>query len=143
MAGSPKYKVYSADNEYVASVKYLEDAAALCAMRGNGTTVRLGHGPTIWREGSEEIAAGESYDRAAEIMLFHERDEQAKALAKVRMHQTPQHILTWKGWHAVTVLADSREEAIRKALEQKPHHIPAGTELYYGAVGGNPVGVAS
>lgn len=52
------------------------------------------------------------------------------------------HRLTWRGWHAVNVLAGSREEAISKALSEKPAHIPAGTQLYYGSVEGTPVGVS-
>lgn len=88
MASAPKYKIYSGVGEYVASCKYLEDCAAFAAFRGDGTTVRVDHGPVIWTEGKEEIRAGESYDRAAEIMSFHERDEQAKAHAKAYAHRT-------------------------------------------------------
>lgn len=66
MAGSPTWKVYSGDGEYIAAVKYLEDAAALVAMRGDGTTIRYQHGVVIWREGKETQPAGESYDYVAE-----------------------------------------------------------------------------
>jgi hypothetical protein len=86
MSSSPKYKVYTHGQEYVASCKYLEDAACLCALYGNGTTVRVGHSTVIWREGAEEIPAGESYDRAAQIMSFHEADESAKAEARRQFH---------------------------------------------------------
>lgn len=68
-----------------------------------------------------------------------------KRLARnpVDMTKLDVHRLTWKGWHAVSVLASSRDEAISKALKDRPAHIPAGTELYYGPVGGAPVAVAS
>jgi hypothetical protein len=71
MAGSPQYKVYRG-KEYVASVKHLEDAAALCAISPTGTTVRLGHSTVLWTEGAEELLAGESHYRAAEIMRGRE-----------------------------------------------------------------------
>ena len=56
-----------------------------------------------------------------------------------------EHRLTWRGWIPVTVMAATRSEAITKALSEKPHFIPAGTELHYGVVGGSAaaVGVAS
>jgi hypothetical protein len=90
MSGSPKYKIYSASREYVASCKYLEDCAALAALRGDGTKVLLGHSTVLWIEGMEEIPAGESYDRAAEIMAFREQDAYAKAEAKLAIHR-PMH----------------------------------------------------
>jgi len=68
MAGSPIWKVYSAEGEYVASVKYLEDAAALIVAHGDGATIRHGHArrdQALWVEGNEEIPASESYDRVA------------------------------------------------------------------------------
>lgn len=70
-----------------------------------------------------------------------ERKQALKRLARkpVDMTKLDVHRLTWKGWHAVSVLAASREEAIAKAIKDKPAHIPAGTELYYGPVGGTPV----
>jgi hypothetical protein len=70
MAGSPDIKVYTADNEYVASFKHYEDAAAFVAFRGVGTTVRFGHSKsmTLWIEGAEAFPARENYDGAAHIM---------------------------------------------------------------------------
>ena len=69
MAGSPRFKVYSSANEYVASIKYLEDAAAFVAIQGPGATVRNGHAKkaTIWTEGITGNAY-ESYDYAAKVM---------------------------------------------------------------------------
>jgi hypothetical protein len=67
MSGAPKFKVYR-DGEYVAACKFAEDAAMLvadCAF----AEVRYEHKRVIWREGSEPVSAGESYDGAAEIMM--------------------------------------------------------------------------
>lgn len=66
MAQSPPFKVYR-DGEYIGSCKYAEDAAALIAINGIGV-VKFGHRHVVWREGSEEISASESYDSAAKIM---------------------------------------------------------------------------
>ncbi|HET7413417.1 MAG TPA: hypothetical protein VFJ18_12235 [Pararhizobium sp.] len=65
MAATPQWKVYRA-GEYVAACKYAEDAACLVSMSGG--VVKHGHNLIVWREGSEEFSAGESYDRAARIM---------------------------------------------------------------------------
>ncbi len=54
-----------------------------------------------------------------------------------------EHRLTWRMWHPVTVFARSRELAIAQAIKDRPAHIPAGTELHYGPVGGKPVYVAA
>ena len=43
MAGSPKLKIYTAENEYIASCKYAEDAIQLAQLNGNGSTVRYNH----------------------------------------------------------------------------------------------------
>jgi hypothetical protein len=56
MAGTPKYKVYDSEQEYQASCKRAEDAAALVSLYGDGSTIRLGHGIVLWREGAEEGA---------------------------------------------------------------------------------------
>lgn len=64
---TPVWKVYR-DHEYRAAVKYPEDAAALVAALGDGTVLRHGHGRIVWREGSEEFPAGESYDRFADVV---------------------------------------------------------------------------
>jgi hypothetical protein len=60
MGASPKWKVYRG-TEYVASCKYIEDAAAICAMSGDGATIRNGHTVIVWREGIDG-SAGDSYD---------------------------------------------------------------------------------
>ena len=67
MAVSPCYKVY-ARGKYVASCRYLEDAASLVALNGEGSEIRYRHdGPVLWREGREEFLAGESFDRVAQV----------------------------------------------------------------------------
>lgn len=65
MAASPQWKIYR-EGEYVGCCKYAEDAAALVSVSGG--VVKHGHSLIVWREGHEEFSAGESYDRAAEIM---------------------------------------------------------------------------
>lgn len=72
MAASPKWKVYR-NGEYVASCAYAEDAAALVALGWSGGIVKYGHSRVVWTEGKELFPAGESYDRAAQVM--HERVE--------------------------------------------------------------------
>ena len=69
MAASPQWKVYR-DKEYVASCKYVEDAAAIVACSGEGATIRNGHreADIVWREGAEAIVAGESYDVVTETV---------------------------------------------------------------------------
>jgi len=66
MAATPKFKIYR-DGEYIGCTKFAEDAAALVGLYGNGI-VKYEHSFIVWREGQEEIEAGESYDRAAAIM---------------------------------------------------------------------------
>ena len=62
MASTPEWKVYTQSNEYVAACKYVEDAAAIIAAYGNGSTIRAGHREVVWREGEESQPAAESYD---------------------------------------------------------------------------------
>lgn len=74
MAQSPVYKVY-ARGKYIASCKYLEDAATLVASNGGGTKIRYGHnGAILWHEGKEEFEAGESFDRVAEVAGQRQRN---------------------------------------------------------------------
>ncbi len=49
-------------------MKAREDAAAMVAILGHGSTVRYDHRLIVWTEGSEEFSASESYDRAGEVM---------------------------------------------------------------------------
>lgn len=80
MAAAPRLKVYSEDNEYLASCHYPEDAAAIIALRAGGT-IRDGHGKkdVVWEEGTEDQPAGESYDFVASVVneRLHERAREA------------------------------------------------------------------
>lgn len=71
MAGSPRWKVYCPAGEYVACVKYVEDAAAIVALHGDGATIRDGHrvAAVRWREGCEKQPASESYDFVVDTVL--------------------------------------------------------------------------
>lgn len=65
MAATPRYKIFTPENEYIASCKYPEDAAVLIANLGNGSQIRDGHTKVVWNEGAEEQSAAESYDFVA------------------------------------------------------------------------------
>lgn len=69
MAGSPQFKVYDANGEYIGCVKYAEDAAVLVGIcgRGDGAKVKWQHTKTVWTQGEDGDAA-ESYDAAAETI---------------------------------------------------------------------------
>jgi len=67
MAGAPRYKVYTADGEYVATCKFAEDAAAVVASYEGGT-IRDGHRKVVWHEGDESDTAGNSYDAVAQTI---------------------------------------------------------------------------
>lgn len=66
MAATPYYKVHTFRG-YVASFKYIEDAAAFTACIGEGTTIRSRWGRILWQEGKESQPAIESYDHVAEV----------------------------------------------------------------------------
>jgi len=75
MAGSPKWKVYDAAGQYVASCKEPEAGAVLVSFYGNGSTIRSGHSKSqiVWIEGSETLPASQSYDNVA-ITCFTRAD---------------------------------------------------------------------
>lgn len=81
MAGSPRFKVYSASGEYVASCKYPDIAAAVVSLLGAGSQIRVFHRTVVWTEGSEEIPAGESYDFVAHTVYRREQELQEKSFA--------------------------------------------------------------
>ena len=56
MAASPKFKIYTSDRRYVASVKELDAAAELLDFYGTGTTLRIGKGPIAWKEATDGFA---------------------------------------------------------------------------------------
>lgn len=79
MSNTPKWKIFR-EGEYVGACKYAEDAAAFAALV-RGSVVKYDHRVLVWTEGAEAFPAGESYDRAAEIMHAR-RDEYYSASRK-------------------------------------------------------------
>ncbi len=69
MGASPRFKIFTADNEYIGSTKYVEDAAAVVALNGPGSTIRDGHSKRVWVEGpAGDGSAAESYDAVAIVV---------------------------------------------------------------------------
>ena len=68
MAGSPLYKVYTADNEYIASVKHPEFGAVLLASLTENATLRFGHRKVLWTEGKDGYSA-DSYDKVVALSI--------------------------------------------------------------------------
>jgi len=60
-----KWSVASKSGDVVAKCYTIEDAAAIVAMRGEGTKILFGR-KVLWVEGAEEKVAGESYDFVAD-----------------------------------------------------------------------------
>lgn len=89
MSGSPSLKVFNSQGEYVGCLKHYEDAACIVASYGSGASVRFGHSKrnTLWKEGSEEFSAGESYDRAGNVM--REREAAMWAAGRTSEHTSP------------------------------------------------------
>lgn len=65
------YAIYNPDGKCTARLLYVEDAAMLVAMLGEGYTIRVGR-TIVWHEGHEEFSAAESYGQAVG-MLLHRR----------------------------------------------------------------------
>lgn len=87
MAGSPEWKVYDANRIYQAACKEGEAAACLAGLYGPGATIRHGHSLTVWREGAEEISAGDSLDGCTRIMW--ERVQAARRIAYEKAYGRP------------------------------------------------------
>jgi hypothetical protein len=66
MAASPRWKIYR-NGEYVGCCKYAEDAARLVALSGG--EIRDGHRKLVWREGTENWNASESYENCAGVIM--------------------------------------------------------------------------
>ena len=67
MAQSPTWKVYTANKEYIASVKLPDYGAMILAGIGqSGATLRYGHNKIVWTDFIDGDAS-ESYDKVAEI----------------------------------------------------------------------------
>lgn len=86
------WKVFR-DKEYVAACKYAEDAACLVAACGG--QVRFGHSLVVWREGSEEFTAGNSYDAAARIMEKRRYDHAIQRIRKQHGGVVPAHLAAY------------------------------------------------
>lgn len=68
MAGTPIYKVYTAEGEYIASAKRPEYAAMILAGLGvAGTTIRKDHRKIVFTD-MVDADASNSYDTVAEIV---------------------------------------------------------------------------
>lgn len=63
---SPRFKVYTSTNKYVAACEYAEDAAAVVANYTAGS-IRDGHSRKVWTEGKDGDA-GASYDAVAALV---------------------------------------------------------------------------
>jgi hypothetical protein len=83
MAGSPQFKVYNPQGEYVASCKHIEDAACLAGMYGEGCTIRDGHSFIVWREGQEASMAADSYDEVAVVVMDRIRSRKRAAYERI------------------------------------------------------------
>ena len=61
MAGTPKLKVYSPSNEYVASCKHAEDAILVAGSYGNDAEVRWDHSKNlvVWRVSADDDLTGD------------------------------------------------------------------------------------
>jgi hypothetical protein len=71
MAATHTYKIFTADNNYIAAAKWAEDAVAIVVLIAHeGGTVRNGHSKKdiLWTEGQEEFSGAESYDHAGEVI---------------------------------------------------------------------------
>lgn len=64
MAGTPIWKVYTDEGEYIGSTKSPWYAAMLIAGMGEGT-IRHGHQDICWAEGLEKIEADETLTELA------------------------------------------------------------------------------
>jgi hypothetical protein len=63
----PPIKVHAPDGEFVAACRYAEDAAAIVAARGPGSTIRM-FARVLWTEGLDGHAA-DGYDNVAAHIL--------------------------------------------------------------------------
>ena len=85
---TPEWKVYR-DGKYIGCCKYAEDAAVLVSVAGG--VVKLGHKLVVWTEGAEEFLAGESYDRAGDVM--REREATHRQAAAKRFAESVNHFM--------------------------------------------------
>jgi len=84
MASPLVFKVYN-DGEHIAALRFAEDAAVVVGNTGAGT-VKV-DGRIVWREGKEDFLAGDSFDRAADVMHSRRRDNHARRYARILTQQ--------------------------------------------------------
>lgn len=106
MAGSPKYKVYDNDGQYVAACKFAEDAAILVSIgypdRGE---VRLNHSKVLFVSSPE---SSDSYDAIAEQIVRREREVRQVQAA---MTSTGTYEGTWL--QTLTSTTKDRQKALK------------------------------
>lgn len=74
MSGTPRFKIYDDQGIYQAATRDATLAAVVVGVGGfDGWTVKV-NGRIVWRQGSEEFSAADSYDDAA--MLIYDRIEE-------------------------------------------------------------------
>lgn len=114
MAGTPRFKIYNPQNEYVAACKHIEESAMLAACLGKGTTIRDGHEKKhiVWHEGFEDQPASESYDYVAQVVNTRVEaiwstptPPDSKPLARAALKATVKYALnvvgrTWEGYQS-------------------------------------------
>jgi hypothetical protein len=65
---SHDWKVFGPDGVYVASCRDPKTAAIVVDEYGRGSVVKFGHTKIVWREGFEQISAGDSLDMCATVL---------------------------------------------------------------------------
>jgi hypothetical protein len=88
------YKVYTGEGEKLADCRFVEDAAAIVALGGQGMEIRYKRN-TVWHEGAEEQPASESYDFVV---------------------KTVQHRI--KTWNTIQYMAGKGLDDLQKALRE-------------------------
>lgn len=84
MAGTPRFKVFSPDGEYVASAKTPEVAAMVVGgLDGGVIRDSSTNGPIVWTDGRDGFA-GDSYNYVAEVVWQRIREAANKRFAQYR-----------------------------------------------------------
>jgi len=95
MAASPKYKIFSSDDEYRGSAKYAEDAAAFAGSLGVGATIRLGHAKSdIVAVMDDELV--DSVDETA--CVIHDKEDLRKAQSEAKRKRFSQALWLATGY---------------------------------------------
>lgn len=104
MAGSPSFKVYNRNKEYIAACKYAEDAAAVVALYGDGATIKYQHSWLVWTEGSEIAEAATSYDFVAQTIW--NRIEERRAAIRIKREKAE---AAWKARYTGVMISVPEE----------------------------------